>query len=150
MLLELRYEQQKTLLSKIGESVSPDQLRTTLNALVENANRPQATSVDSPLDSIVYEATSSVIRIGAVLVGIFLIQIMVTFARYYFKLASHLSMASALISLSNGKLTDLKSTAPLFMPSKIDFGKEPTSPTEKVLDGAISAIKELSRKIPIR
>jgi len=150
MLLEIRYEQQRGLLAKIGESVAADQIKATLNALIDNANRPQATSVESPLESIVYETTSSVIRVGAVLVGIFLIQIMVTFTRYYFKLASHLSMASALISLSNGKLADLKSTAPLFMPSRIEFGKEPTSPAEKVLDGAVSAIRELSRKIPTR
>ena len=99
-------------------------------------------------DEIIFNITSSVIRIGAVLIGIFLIQIMVTFGRYYYKLSEHLSMTAALIELSGGKVADLKVIAPLLLPSKIDFGKAPTSPTEKAFDGAFGVMRELTKKIP--
>lgn len=75
---------------------------------------------------------------------------MVTFARYYYKLAEHLAMAAALIDLSGGKLLDLKVITPLLLPSKIDFGKAPTSPVENVLEGALEAIKEIAKKVPSR
>ena len=97
---------------------------------------------------ILYSITSSILRIGAVLIGIFLIQILVSFSRYYFKLAEHLSMSGALIGLTGGKISDLKTAAPLLLPSSIDFGKTPTSPVEKVLEGAFGTIRELSKKIP--
>ena len=151
MFLSLKYQQQNDLLSKLTDSVTPTQLQNTINSLIDKANStPLSQTIASPLDNIMYEITSSIIRIGAVLIGIFLIQILVTFARYNFKLASHLSMTATLISLTGSNLSDLKSTAPLFMPSGIGFGKEPTSPTEKVFEGAISAIRELSGKIPIK
>jgi hypothetical protein len=106
---------------------------------------------DIPSDTfsdVLYNITSSILRIGSVLVGIFMIQILVSFSRYYFKLSEHLSMSSALIRLAGGKLSDLKTTAPLLLPSSIDFGKAPTSPVEKVLEGAFGMVKELTKKIP--
>jgi len=88
------------------------------------SNRPTTALADQVLSSI----TGSVVRVGAVLIGIYLIQIMVTFARYYYKFAEHLSMAAALINLSKGKVADLKTLSPLLLPSTIDFGKAPSSP----------------------
>jgi hypothetical protein len=94
--------------------------------------------------------SSAIIRIGAVLVGIFLIQLMVGFVRYYYRLANHLLITSAMVRLSAGNILALKEIAPLLLPTGIDFGKMPVSPVERVLDGAFGAIQELSKKIPTR
>jgi hypothetical protein len=147
-------------LSKIPESVPKDDpqrlLLGTLITSIASADRREPDqggihALDSgPFDEILYNITSSVIRVGAVLIGIFLIQIMVSFARYYFKISEHLSMTASLITLSGGKTSDLKAIAPMFLPEKIDFGKAPASPVEKLFDGAFRAIGELSKKIPSR
>jgi hypothetical protein len=161
-ILEISYRQQQSLATNVTNSIGEiakaapadrqqvaEDARRLIDLLASNRVKP-ADATGNQSETIIYEITSSVIRIGAVLIGIFLIQIMVTFARYYYKIAEHLSMASALIALSGGKLSDLTTTGPLLMPAGIDFGKEPTSPVEKVLDGAVSAIKELSQKISSR
>jgi hypothetical protein len=98
-------------------------------------------------EDVFYNISSSIIRIGAVLVGIFIIQIMVTFARYYFRMAEHLSMASALIKLSRGKISKFKVMASLLLPTKLDFGAPPKAPTESAFNSAFGTIKELSKKI---
>ena len=169
-ILGINYEQQKQAhlrylealdrASKIpASSPKDDPQRMLLEALV-TAAASAVTGKDSEqkgaqkiltgdtFDEILYDITS-IVRIGAVLVGIFLIQIMVTFARYYFRISDHLSVAAALIILNGSKISDLQSISPLLLTTKIDFGKPPTSPTEKVFDGAFEAIKELSKKIPL-
>lgn len=163
-LLKLSYNQQKAIADNVENAMgliakSPagsdrqslqDGSNKLLDFLTTNQKQINGQTPNTSLDEITYELSSSVVRVGAVLVGIFLIQIMVTFARYYYKISDHLFMASALIALSDGKVANLKATAPLLMPMRIDFGKEPTSPIEKVFDSAMSAIKELSQKIPTR
>jgi hypothetical protein len=103
---------------------------------------------ENVLDDLLYNITSSIVRIGAVLVGIFVIQILVTFGRYYYKVAEHLGMTATLIMLSEGKPAALKVMAPLLLPSKIDFGNAPTSPLETTVKGAFDTIKELAKKVP--
>jgi hypothetical protein len=88
--------------------------------------------------------------IGAVLIAIFLIQIMVVLARYYYRVSDHFAMSAAVVQLTGGKLSEIKVLIPLLLPSKIDFSKTPTSPVETVLGEAFGTIKELSKKIPTR
>jgi hypothetical protein len=75
---------------------------------------------------------------------------MVGFVRYYYRLANHLLITSAMVRLSAGNILALKEIAPPLLPTGIDFGKMPVSPVERVLDGAFGAIQELSKKIPTR
>jgi hypothetical protein len=70
------------------------------NSAIENILQKMKPEKPDSFDNLLTTLTSSILRIGAVLIGIFLIQILVSFSRYYFKLAKHLSMAAALISLS--------------------------------------------------
>ena len=162
-MLELVIRQQKdrlekfeATLEKVEYTTDPSLMKSLRDILTTNmvdTSKDHAISSitdDNPFDEMIYNVTSSIIRIGAVLIGIFLIQIMVSFARYYYKLSEHLSMTASLISLSGGKISDLKVIAPLLLPSQIDFGKTPPSPFEKIVDGGFDAIRELSKKIPTR
>jgi predicted PurR-regulated permease PerM len=129
-LAKSRAEEQKALFNSLSNELervraSNEERQQMFDAIVKaESNRPTTALADQVLSSI----TGSVVRVGAVLIGIYLIQIMVTFARYYYKLAEHLSMAAALINLSKGKVADLKTLSPLLLPSTIDFGKAPSSP----------------------
>lgn len=86
------------------------------------------------------------IRIGAVLIGIFIIQVMVNFVRYNSRMYFHWAMCSALIRLSRGNHLIINSVAKTLSPSSIDFGKDPKAPSEKLID----AFKEFAKKIPDR
>ncbi len=111
----------------------------------ENTESPIAT-----VGSVVIILSGIVIRIGAVLIGIFLIQIMVGFTRYYYRVADHFRMCSMSIKLSAGRLSELKEVIPLLIPSRIEFGKMPTSPIEKMAETALRAIGEIAQKFPTR
>jgi hypothetical protein len=99
---------------------------------------------------LAYSVGGLVIRIGAVLIGIFVMQVLINFVRYNTRMYFHWSMCSALVRLSRGNHTVIKEIASTLMPSSIDFGKMPGSPAEKVFDGVQSSIKELIKKIPNR
>jgi len=121
-----------------------DSLKDRINDL--SSNQPEKNLTEEILTNVV----SSVIRIGAVLIGIFLIQILVVLARYYYRMSDHFEMSAAIVLLTAGKISNIKILSPLLLPAKIDFGKSPTSPVERVFDGTMSTIKELTKKIPTR
>ena len=91
--------------------------------------------------------TSIIARIGAVLVGIFLIQILVSFARYNYKLSEHLSACADMVRISRGEAGIMKELAPVML-TALDFGKMPSSPFQKIVDTSMDTIKELDKKIP--
>ena len=92
-------------------------------------------------------SAEAIARLGAVAVGIFLIQVFVGIARYYFRMAEHLSACSDAIELTQGD-PDKMSRLMSVMNASFDFGKVPTSPIQKVVDGAFDVVKDITKKIP--
>ncbi|HEX8164157.1 MAG TPA: hypothetical protein VF601_00020 [Beijerinckiaceae bacterium] len=90
---------------------------------------------------------TAVLRIGMVLIAIFLIQILVSFARYYFRIAEHISLTSELVRVSAGNVESMKSLSSVFLPT-IEFGKLPSSPVQRVVETAMETVKELAQKLP--
>jgi hypothetical protein len=88
-------------------------------------------------------------RIGAVVVGIFIIQVMLGFVRYYFRLADHLSMVANLLRLTEGKLDNIAALGEVFRPA-IDFGRIPRSPFEHAFSSVADTLKEVVAKLPPR
>jgi hypothetical protein len=101
--------------------------------------------VDRSLVDIILN--SFITRIGAVLVGIFLIQILVGYSRYYYRLAEHLSILSDVVSLGRGNPEKMRDLAAVMMPT-FDFAKIPSSPVQKLFDKSMDTMKELAQKIP--
>jgi hypothetical protein len=92
---------------------------------------------------------SGVLRIGMVLIAIFIIQILVGFARYYFRLAEHFSCSADVVRLSDGNARLIKDLSGVLLPG-FDFGKMPASPLQRIVDTSMDTIKELAKKIPTR
>jgi hypothetical protein len=99
------------------------------------------------LDLSLRAGVSIIARIGAVLVGIFLIQILVGFSRYNYRLGTHLSECADIVRIGRCDATIMKELAP-FMLSTIDFGKIPSSPFQKMVDKSMDTIREVVKKIP--
>jgi predicted PurR-regulated permease PerM len=132
-----------------GESDQTNkQISDLVDSLKDRINDESTRSRPNLTEEVVSNAVSSVIRIGAVLIGIFLIQILVVLARYYYRMSDHFEMSAAIVLLAGGKISNVKILSPLLLPAKIDFGKSPTSPVERVFDGTMGTIKELAKKIP--
>lgn len=69
-----------------------------------------------------------VLRLGAVVLAVFVIQILVSLARYRFRISDSLYTKAEVIRLSNGNPEALKVLLPSFSDSSIDFGALPDSP----------------------
>lgn len=93
---------------------------------------------------IINGGSSLIIRLGAVAVGIFLMQLLLNFVRYQTRMYFHWFMCAGLVRLSNGHYDTIKELADALMPTSIDFGKIPDSPTDKIID----TVAALAKKIP--
>jgi hypothetical protein len=100
-------------------------------------------------DTVDILISNSVLRIGGILLAVFLIQILVGFSRYYFRLSDHLSISADIIRLSDGDVGLIKQLSPVLLPS-FDFGKMPTSPFQKIVDTSMETVRELAKKIPTK
>lgn len=85
-----------------------------------------------------------IVRVGAVIVGVYVVQMMFKFARYHMRVAQHLEAAADTLELCGDNRGDLTAMMKLLSPASIDFGEPPASPGDRMLDLA----KELTKKIP--
>ena len=88
--------------------------------------------------------TSAVARIGAVLVGLYLVSILLSLTRYHFKLADHLFVASEVVRAFPDDLTKVSRLFAILSTKHLDFGKEPSTPADRVTEvvkEALAAMK---------
>ncbi|ELB2899456.1 hypothetical protein QNE73_004530 [Vibrio alginolyticus] len=87
--------------------------------------------------------TDSFTKVGAVIISVYLVQIMLSVMRYHFRLADHIDTVLESLIISKGDLEKLERTSNIIGVSHIDFGKAPQTPTDKVTQ----VLKELGDKI---
>lgn len=113
-----------------------------LVGLYERAAKAQATEKQQPKSDGFTSVISAVaFSAGAVVVSILLIQICVTFIRYYAQLAELYDAQAGALEASDGDANLAIKFAEHFSPNSVTFGKLPTTLYEKSLD----AITELAR-----
>ena len=87
---------------------------------------------------------SSVLRLGAVALGVYLTNLLYSFVRYFARMQYHLNSVRNAVLIYNGKSDDLISLHQVLNSTGIDFFKHPASPTE----GLTKIIQELAKKVP--
>lgn len=83
---------------------------------------------------LVVAISSSVARIGAVLIALYLVQILLSLTRYHFRIADHLDSASSSLLISGGESESITALASLLATNHVEFGKAPSPPSEKILE----------------
>jgi hypothetical protein len=109
----------------------------------------RSVSSDTLTNLLAASAGNGILRIGMVLLSIFMIQIVVGFARYYFRISALFSFAADIIRLGGGETKQIKELCAALLPT-FDFGKMPTSPVEKIFTSSMDTIKEVAKKIPAK
>lgn len=87
--------------------------------------------------------TDSVTKVGAVLIALYMVQILLSLTRYHFRLADHLTIVAESIKHSESDTGKLKELIELIGINHIDFGKVPGTPMENIIE----LIKELPERI---
>jgi hypothetical protein len=93
---------------------------------------------------IVNTVGQSILRFGSVLLAVYLMQIIVNFTRYHFRIADHLSSVADSLELTSGDITNLGKVVDIVSPKHIDFG----APAKSINDNVTSIIKDAISKIP--
>ncbi|WP_299073559.1 hypothetical protein [uncultured Paraglaciecola sp.] len=107
----------------------------------------QGTEVSGSVDGntlIFFLVGSGIVRVGAVAVGVYGIQIMFNLARYHMRLSQHLLSTADALELTGGDIEKMDILLKAITPIELDFGKSPASPTEKMS----GLVKDLITKIP--
>jgi hypothetical protein len=94
--------------------------------------------------------TDSATKIGAVLISIYLIQILLGLMRYHFKLADHLATISDALKISNDDIDKLIKMTEAIGVAHIDFGKNPQTPIDKlteIIKGVAGQVESLKKHI---
>ncbi len=87
--------------------------------------------------------TESVTKIGAVLIALYMVQILLSLTRYHFRLADHLAIVSVAIKHSDSDIEKIEQFMTAVGTNHIDFGKAPVTPIDKLLE----LVRELPDKI---
>ena len=123
-------EAEKALAERLSkESDEIKKMRLELD--LKKAQLEQETSRNSGLT---YTISSAVVRIGSVLIALYLVQILLSLTRYHLRLSDHLAACGHALIFSAGDPTKFVELVPILSASHIDFGKPPNTPTEKVID----------------
>ena len=142
--LGLNYQKDQSLsLPKEDTSLSAEANEEIAKLQAQNKQLELAASERSYLMNIIGD---TVLRFGSVLLAIYLIQILVNFTRYHFRLASHLEATADALELSDGELDSFEKHSSILDPNGIEFGANPNSPQEKVADIIRDAIAKLPGK----
>ena len=78
--------------------------------------------------------SSAVIRIGAGIVGLWLIQILFGLTRHHFRLADHGYILAIALKTTKDDIILLGQVMAVSTITHVDFGKAPTTPIDKMLD----------------
>ena len=85
--------------------------------------------------SNIYLVSTVTTRIGAILILLFLVQILVSLYRYNIRLAAYYdARADGFELMAVEKLEDIEAVIRILSPENIDFGKQPTSPASHAVE----------------
>ena len=87
--------------------------------------------------------TESVTKIGAVLIALYMVQILLSLTRYHFRLADHLAIVAISIKHSDSDIGKIEQFMTAVGTNHIDFGKAPVTPSDKLIE----MMKDLPNKI---
>ena len=103
-----------------------------------------STSLETSTMDLISRAATIIIRLASAALAVYLIQVLVGFTRYQFRISDHLDTIANAIELSSGDPEALRIITSAISPQHIQFGKMPATPMEQ---GA-EIIRELINKIP--
>ena len=96
--------------------------------------------------SVLSDIAPSIAKIASIFLAVYLIQILVGFTRYQYRVADHLDAAAFAIELCDSDVAKLEGTMSVISVSHIEFGKMPASISDKGLE----VVKDAISKIPTK
>lgn len=127
--------------------------RAQMDQLIAYYERVQKAAADgksitgnAPGSSIAPIVSTLAISVGAVALMIFVIQIMVTFMRYYARLGELYDAQAEALQVSDNNAETAYKFIEKFSPLAVDFGAIPTSLQEKAVSAVIDVAKSKAKK----
>jgi hypothetical protein len=89
--------------------------------------------------------SSIVTRLGAVFIAIFIMQALISFSRYKFRLSDNLARAADICEGSGGNIENMEILSKIYLIDLGDISQFLQSPTDKVLELANSALTKIPK-----
>jgi len=89
---------------------------------------------------------SAILRIGSVVLAVYLIQVLVHLTRYNFRIADHIDSLADLLLLTEGDFEKISPLVETFTSKHIAFGPQPVSVSEKLTEAITEAVKKIGSK----
>ena len=113
----------------------------------------QSSTIDIKVDPGTFVASTEwdtivsqiVTRLGAVFIAIFVMQALISFSRYEFRLSDNLARAADICEGSGGNLENMQVLSQIYLVDLGDISQFLQSPTDKVLDLAKDALGKIPK-----
>ncbi len=109
-------------------------------------NNSELVNVQTSQTEWAFIITGIVLRLGAVVLAVFLIQIFVSLVRYRFRVSEHLALCASALLLSEGEAQKFQVFATSLSVEGIDFGKLPESPYVEIAQAVRDGISKVTSK----
>lgn len=130
-------------LQKAESAKTKDQLDSEVKLAALEVDKLKLRSEQDRSLQILGAITSSITRVGAVMIALYLIQILLGVMRYCFRMADHFACAANATQLSVGRPKGVKELLDVLSPSHVDFGKAPATPASDIKD----AVDKIASKL---
>jgi hypothetical protein len=124
------------------QELSQEHFRSLLHARVE-IDRVQAEL--NQRYHFVAILSDALVRVGTVLMAIFIIQILTSVGRYHFRVSDHLEAVADTVELSESDAKTIQSLLLLISPRHIEFGTGPKSPFQQVVELSAASSKKTEK-----
>lgn len=122
-----------------------DYLEAEIQKAQLDVEKLKLTNEASRSKETLHAITSSITRIGSVLVSLYIIQILLSVMRYSFRVADHLACSSDATVIGMGKAKLIREYLETISTNHIDFGKPPKTPSNdigEIVDKVISKLPQ--------
>jgi hypothetical protein len=106
-----------------------------------------STSNTPSISQYQFIASAAITRLSSIIMAVFIIQICIQFARYYFRLADYMDTRADVLRLSKGNIEHIQTLMQALSPN-FDFGKMPTPIPAKIWDVLQETVKRYLRGKP--
>ncbi|MGZ2448273.1 hypothetical protein ACVIRO_001027 [Rhizobium ruizarguesonis] len=128
-----------TLLTTIGIVIAYFFLEGVSGPLVNIGNASSSVTIDLRSVELISELSKAFVRIASVIMAVFIINILVSFARYNLRVANYLDSRADCLVISGGDHAAFAKLLPILSVDPLDFIATPMNPYDTLL-GTVSNI----------
>jgi hypothetical protein len=134
-------------LEKVRSAKSKDQLESEIKLAALEVDKLKLRNEQDNNLRVIDAITTSITRVAAVLIALYLIKILMGVMRYFFRIADHFSSVADATLLCEGRTAEIKDLIGVLSPNHVDFGEAPATPGGEIKDVVDKLVTKLENMV---